>query len=170
MQFLFKQSKKRHESNNTVKGNSLVKYLEKGYFTVQSKWAEWMIKQTAKLSVRNQLLVFGGFITCVGSYSFYLISMSCSDIDSSRITITPIVKPVKIFQTDVETINKNSAVSKAELDKIIRFRAYIDSLARSPAGKRILDSIADKRPGLLDSLARIENYYQSNFKNDYHGK
>lgn len=172
MKFLFKRSKNVPESDETINHNSLSKMIENVYCYFQSKWAEWMIKQTAKLSIRNQLLVFGFFIACTSSYSVYLISTSFLDNDSNsdRITVTPIVKTVKIFQTDKATANKNSAISKRELNKIILFRAYIDSLARSPAGKRVLDSIRNKRPGLLDSLARIENYYQSNFKNDYHGK
>lgn len=170
MQLLSKRSKRRQESNATVNRNSLATYLEKGYLFVQSRWAEWMTKQTAKLSVRNQWIVFGFFITCASGYSIYLIFMNCSGTDSNRITVTPIVKPVKTFQTDDATTNKNSAISKNELDKIIRFRTYMDSLVRSPTGKTVLDSFTDKRPGLLDSLAEIENYYQSNFKNFYHGK
>lgn len=170
MQFLFKRSKKIQESNGTVNHSSLSKYLEKGYLYAQSKWVEWMTKQVAKLSAANQKLVFGFFIVCVSGYSVYLISMSFSDTDSNSIKVTPIVKPVKTFRTEKDIINKKRVVSKSEFDKVIRFRAYIDSLGRSPAGKRVLDSIRYKHPGLLDSLADIENYYQSNFKNYYYGK
>lgn len=170
MQFLFKRSEKAPESNETVNHNTLSKIVEKGYCYLQSKWAEWMTKQTAKLSIRNQVVVFGFFIACTSSYSVYLISMSFSDAHSKRITVTSIVKPVKVIESDNATIKKNSSTGQNELNKIIQFRAYIDSLTRSPTGKKVLDSITDKRPGLLDSLARIGNYYQSNFKNDYHGK
>lgn len=170
MQFLFKRSKNVPESDETINHNSLSKMIEKVYCYFQSKWAEWMIKQTAKLSIRNQWIVFGFFTACTSSYSVYLISMSFSDAHSKRITITSIVKPVKAIEIDNATIKKNSSAGQNELNKIIQFRAYIDSLARSPTGKRVLDSIRNKRPGLLDSLTRIENYYQSNFKNDYHGK
>lgn len=170
MKFLFKRRKKALASNETVNHNSLSKMVAKGYCYLQSKWAEWMTKQTAKLSIRNQVVVFGLFIACICSYSVYLISMNFSDAHSKRITITSIVKPVKAIEIDNATIKKSIPFSQNELNKIIQFRAYIDSLARSPTGKRVLDSIRNKRPGLLDSLARIENYYQSNFKNDYHGK
>ncbi|OYX86512.1 MAG: hypothetical protein B7Y83_01070 [Flavobacteriales bacterium 32-34-25] len=170
MKFLFKRSKNVPESDETINHNSLSKMIEKGYCYLKSKWAEWMTTQTARLSIRNQLVVFGFFIACTCSYSVYLISMSFSDAHSKRITITSIVKPVKAIESYNATIKKNSSAGQNELNKIIQFWAYIDSLARSPAGKRVLDSIRNKRPGLLDSLARIENYYQSNFKNDYHGK
>lgn len=172
MKFLFQRRKKETESNKTLNPNSLLKIVEKGYCYLQSKWAEWMTKQTAKLSIRNQVAVFGFLIVCANAYSVYLITRSFSDIDfnSNRITVTPIVKPVKTFQTDEVTANKSSAISKKEWNKIIRFRVYIDSLGRSPTGKKVLDSIKNQDPALLESLARIENYYQSNFKNDYHGK
>lgn len=170
MQFLFKRSKNVPESDETINHNSLSKMIEKGYCYLQSKWAVWMTKQTAKLSNRNQLLVFGFFIACTSSYSVYLISMSFSDTHSKRITVTSIVKPVKVIEIDNATIKKNSSTGQNELNNFIQFRTYIDSLARSPTGKKVFDSLTDKRPGLLDSLARIENFYQSNFKNNYHGK
>lgn len=170
MQFLFKRSKNVPESDETINHNSLSKMIEKGYCYLKSKWAEWMTKQTAKLSIRNQVVVFGFFIACTCSYSVYLISMSFSDTHSKRITVTTIVKPVKAIESYNATIKKSIPFSQNELNKMIQFRAYIDSLARSPTGKKVLDSLTNKHPGLLDSLARIENYYESNFKNDYHGK
>lgn len=156
MQFLFKRRKKAPESNKTINHNSLAKHLEKSYLYIQSKWAEWMTKQTAKLSIKNQWAVFGLFIICASGYSVYLICMSCSGTDSNRIPVTPIVKPVKTFEADDTTSNKYNTISKNEFDKVIRFSAYLDSLARSPTAKKALDSMADKRPELLDSLAKTE--------------
>ena len=172
MKFLFQRRKKVPKSNGTVSHNSLSKIMEKGYYYLQSKWAEWMTTQTAKLSIRNQVAIFGFLIVCANAYSVYLIARSFSDTDfnSNSITVTSIVKPVKTYPTDQATTNKNSAIIKKEWNKIIRFRTYIDSLGRSPTGKKVLDSIKNQDPALLESLARIENYYQSNFKNDYHGK
>lgn len=144
--------------------------MEKWYRYVQSKWAEWMAKQTSKLSIRQQRFVFGFFIAFTISYSVHLISMSFLKTDSNKITINPIVKPVNTFQTRNIAPNTNTTVSKIELDKAIRYRTYVDSLAKSPTGKRTLDSIKNKHPGLLDSLAAIENYYQSNFKKYSYGK
>ena len=170
MQFLFKRRKKIPEPDETVYTNGLSKIMEKGYRYVQSKWAEWMTKQTAKLSSKQQRLVFGFFIAFTTSYSIYLINMSFLETDSNRLKIMPITKSVNTFQTGNIAPNTNSTVSKIQFDKVIRFRAYIDSLATSSSGKRILDSIKNKHPGLLDSLAAIENYYQSNFKKYNYGK
>lgn len=172
MYFLFKRSKKRDESKDTdlVRGNVLGKQLEKAYLFVQRKWAQWMTKQTANLSPRNLLIVWGTFIAFSAGYSICLIAKSLSGKAPYVITVIPIAKPVNALSTAVVPIQKSSSVSKTELEKIIRFRIYMDSLSRSPTGKRVLDSITHKHPGLLDSLAIIENYYQSYFKNYYNGK
>jgi hypothetical protein len=170
MYFLFKRSKKRHEYGDAVTKNALGKRLEMAYLFVQSKWVQWMTKQTANLSPRNLLIVWGTFIAFSAGYSICLIAKSLSGKAPNVITVIPIAKPINALSTAVEPIQKSSSVSKTELEKIIRFRAYVDSLSRSPTGKRVLDSITDKRPGLLDSLAIIENYYQSHFKKYYNGK
>ncbi|KDN54667.1 hypothetical protein [Flavobacterium seoulense] len=170
MQFLFQRRKKTAQSNEAVKPNGLSKIMEKGYYYAQSKWSEWMTKQTAKLSIRQQRLVFGFFVACTTSYSVYLIIQNFSNTDSNRITINPIVKPVNTFQTGYIAPTTKSTVSKIEFDRVVRFRVYIDSLTISPTGKRTLDSIKNKHPGLLDSLAAVENYYQSHLKKYNYGK
>ncbi|MFL9829713.1 hypothetical protein ABS764_02515 [Flavobacterium sp. ST-87] len=157
MRFLFKRRNKTPESNDALNLNSLAIYLEKGYLYAQSKWAEWMTKQTAKLSIKNQRAVFALFIICASGYSIYLICMSCSGTDSNRIPVTPIVKPVKTFEADDALSYKNNAISKNEFNQAIYLSAYLDSLARSPTAKKVIDSLADKHPELLDSLAEIEN-------------
>jgi len=55
-------------------------------------------------------------------------------------------------------------VSKKDYQGIIRFRGYMDSLTRSPAGKAAYDSIILSRPGLLDSIRILEKIYQSQTK------
>lgn len=170
MYFLFKRSKKRPECGDAVTKNALGKRLEMAYLFVQSKWAQWMTKQTANLSPRNLLVVWGIFIAFSAGYSIYLIAKSFSGKAPNAITVISIAKPVNALSTAVVPIQKSSSVSKTELEKIIRFRIYMDSLSRSPTGKRVLDSIIHKHLGLLDSLAIIENYYQSYFKNYYNGK
>lgn len=170
MKFLFKGNQKTTEKNPFVKENSLIIYLKKGCLVLQKEWAVWMTRQSTKLSVKNQLLVFGLFIACSVGYSVYLISMTFSDLVPNKITVTQIINPINTFQTNDATIPKSSIVSKVELDKIIRFRTYMDSLARRTSGRKIYDSIVKNRPGLLDSLAVVEKYYQSNFKKEYYGK
>jgi hypothetical protein len=40
----------------------------------------------------------------------------------------------------------------------------MDSLARSPSGKNLYDSITSQRPGLMDSVRFIEQLYRGEIK------
>ena len=94
----------------------------------------------------------------------YLIVIGLSGNTTKSITIIPIVKPTHAIPFDDENMQLNATVSKIELDRIIRFLKYMDSLGRSPTGKTVHDSIVYSRPGLVDSLITLEHYYHSQFK------
>lgn len=65
-----------------------------------------------------------------------------------------------------DELNKPPAIiTKEEFKKIEHFKKYTDSLAGSPAGKEIYDSILISRPGLIDSIILLENIYHSQIKN-----
>jgi len=51
-----------------------------------------------------------------------------------------------------------------EVRHIQRFQSYLDSLRQTEQGKRTYDSIARFRPGLLDSLAFIQQFYHEQLK------
>lgn len=170
MQYLFNRRKKRPKPNDTIIISTIGKQLKKVYLFVQSQWAQWMTRQTAKVSLPNLLVIWVFFIAFASGYSIYLIVHSLSGATTNNISVTPIVTPIKMLEIGHAIHNENSLISKNEFEKIIRFRIYRDSLARSPTGKKLLDSILNNRPGLADSLTIVENYYQSNFKNDNYGK
>ncbi len=60
-------------------------------------------------------------------------------------------------------MKKNEAVtiSEGENEKMQNFRNHMDSLAKTPSGKKMYDAILIDRPGLMDSVILIENIYQS---------
>ncbi len=169
MQFLFKR-RKTPKSHDTVIIGTLAEQLEKGYLFIQGEWAQWMTKKTANVSFSCLLVIWVFCVASAAGYSMYLIVNSLSGTTTNSISVTPMVTPLKLVETGDAIHQKNSFVSKNQLEKIIRFQRYLDSLARSPTGKKTFDSILNNRPGLLDSLVIIENYYQSNFKNHNHGK
>jgi hypothetical protein len=47
------------------------------------------------------------------------------------------------------------AFNTPEFDRIRAFKAYMDSLARSPTGRKLYDSINAARPHLVDSIAIV---------------
>lgn len=162
---LFKGNIKRLESNDPVNGNTLRKLIEKNYVLIQSKWAKWMAKKTAALSARQLLIVWGAFLIISAAYSMYLIVVSFSGNATNTLTGIPVAKRVKPVLVNDGIMRKNNPITKTEYVRIHRFCIYMDSLTDTPAGKKVHDSIVNRHPGLLDSIAIIENYYQSNLKN-----
>lgn len=57
-----------------------------------------------------------------------------------------------------------------QLDRIHRYKAHLDSLALSPAGRLRRDSLLGVRPHLMDTLNYLENLYYEQQKNKFHAK
>lgn len=138
--------------------------IPKYYLFVQQKWATKMSAMESGLSKKNLIFLLGVFIILAGGVCIYSVSRSLSHTTSSTIEIIPISKPADAFEKSFGSTRKPSSIAKNDFKKIIGFRMFLDSLARTPTGRRTYDSIARYRPGLMDSLAFIENYYKSNFK------
>lgn len=150
---------KRKESSSGPGPNAISKGIRTGYKRLQGGWANWMTKRTEKFSRRTWVLLLALFVLSVSTYSAYLAVNALTGKKGSSITITPIKKPARATETG--EANKEAAeVSEAEYGRIKKFSAYMDSLARSPSGKILHDSITRHRPGLMDSVRFIENYYQ----------
>lgn len=165
MLFTFKRNNKKDPVRaDRFKGNLLQK-LEQANLRLQYKCAQWLERKTAHLSRKSWIFILISFTLLTSGCCIYLIVDSFSKTTSSSITITPIAKPTNTMQKGKQMINSSPSISKIEYEKIIQFRRYIDSLGRSPTGRKLQDSILQCRPGLLDSLSIVENYYHSQFKN-----
>ncbi|KIA95590.1 MULTISPECIES: hypothetical protein [unclassified Flavobacterium] len=146
------------------KRNSLWQKFDEMNLRMQNMCAHWLEQKTSHFSRLNWIVILFSFIICTGSCSIYLIVTSFSNNTTKNITVIPIMKPNNSIPLEKETIPLNGIIrNKAEFERIIEFRRYLDSLGRSPTGKKMYDSIVQYHPGLLDSLAILENYYNSNF-------
>lgn len=155
MKFLFRKKKQ-----DTGEQPSIVaKGLQSGYKYLRNGWAAWMTKRTAGFSRRTWKTLLALFIIFYGSYSIYLAASAFSSKEKKSFSITSIKKPKHATETD-EDNTALPQVAEAEYRRIKRFRAYMDSLARSPSGKIIYDSITKSRRGLMDSIKLVENYYE----------
>lgn len=131
----------------------------------QERWAKWMEHRTESLNHNQWLLVLALFVLLSGGYSSYLISASVLSKERIVFSITSIQKPKAL----IESLNAKNrpafVLTEKEYQKIKRFRLYMDSLKRNPEGKVEYNKIILHRPGLMDSLDFIENYYRSQIKN-----
>ncbi|MCT1523834.1 hypothetical protein [Sphingobacterium hotanense] len=150
----------RHQKRDTAQRPSTVAgALQTACKRVKGGWAVWMAKRTAGFSRRRWQVLLALFIVGFGGYSGYLTIAGFTGEGERAFSITPIKKPRHAPETGDDR-NSSPQVSEAEYKRIRRFRLYMDSLARSPAGKSKHDSMVKHRPGLMDSVRFIEKYYE----------
>ena len=164
MAFLFRKRNKTEAARPDEINDRILRQMVNACLRMQTGWSLWMGRRTQHLSRKTLRLLLLAFIASAGGYSMYLIGQSFSGDLANAISITPIKKPGHILQTGEATTLPDMIVSKTDYQGIIRFRGYMDSLTRSPAGKATYDSIILSRPGLLDSIRFIEEIYQSQTK------
>jgi hypothetical protein len=164
MKFIFKKNNKNSPAEGNDLRENLLKRFDEANLRLQYRCANWLERKTAHLSRRSWIVILFCFTILTSGCSIYLIVNSFSTNTTESITITRISKPTNEVPFENETIQQNATISKIEFERIVRFWKYMDSLGRSPSGKKLYDSIVQYRPGLIDSLAIVEHYYHSQFK------
>ncbi|MCL6219873.1 hypothetical protein [Zunongwangia pacifica] len=134
------------------------------YKWLQKAWAQWISNKTKRISKRAVTIALVVFVNLTSGYCIYLgVHAITGKSKGNAFTVTPIKRPQHL--TESGTIaSPLPPVSKQDYRRIQNFRWYMDSLARSPTGRKLYDSIIATRPGLMDSVRYIEKKYQ-NFKN-----
>ncbi|MFV8466959.1 hypothetical protein [Flavobacterium sp. LB1P62] len=165
MLFTFKRNNKKERAKTDRLKVNLLQKFDEANLRLQYKFANWLKLKTAHLSRKSWIVILICFIVFTSGCSIYVIVDSFSQTTTSTITILPITKPANAKEPAGKMVKITASVSKIEYDRIIRFRRYMDSLGRSPTGKKTQDSIRQCRPGLLDSITIVENQYHSQFKN-----
>lgn len=122
---------------------------------VQRSWANWMSRQEQRLSLKSKALVMGILFLAIAGYSLSLLFSYAKGNVTARDKIT-----IRIPKMESHERQGAPGLTDPIYMRIHRFRKYLDSLATSEAGKKKLDSLAVQRPGLLDSLAKVEQLYQ----------
>jgi hypothetical protein len=122
------------------------------------RWAAYLQKKTMRYTpkkLKRFLVLF--CLTFIAS-SVHLIITSLGE-KPQPFRIAPIqTMPL------AERIVQQPAITEREFLRFRRLRLSLDSLAKTPSGKRRLDSILDKHPKLLDTLSLLENIYFNQHK------
>lgn len=162
---LFKNKKKAPPAAGNAAQDRVAKTIVVWCIRQQQRWAVFMQRQMERLSGKGKLIALSLFCLISGSLSIYLIASSMMGKSSTgTISVSRIKAPLYTGKAGDENTRSATVITKQEYQRIERFRHYMDSLARSPSGKLLHDSILKQRPGLMDSVAFIENVYQSQTK------
>ena len=114
---------------------------------LQTRWANFMQRNSERLSEKNKKYILLIFSILTGLYSCFIIIQSFTGDAKHPFTITNIHLPKAIHE-----VSKPPPVSEKEYLQIERYKKYMDS-----CGLPI-------RPGLADSIHQLEKIYQSSKK------
>lgn len=161
---LFKNKTKTTSAAGNIASDRMAKNIVVWCIKQQQRWAAFMQRRMERLSGKGKLIALLLFCLIAGSLSIYLIASSLIGKPFVSISVSHIKTPLHTNRSGDENTRSGIVVSKQEYQRIERFRHYMDSLARSPSGRPLYDSILKQRRGLMDSVAFIENLYQSQTK------
>ena len=106
----------------------------------------WLHSFLEKLTPRTKKMIMVGCYLFMGAYAIGLIIGAISnDLPEQQKIIRPLVQK-----------NMERATAHEVKLNIAKFKTYMDSLGRTPEGKRQRDSIIINHPGLMDTIARLE--------------
>lgn len=162
---ILKKSSKRRQRSSVVDG--VLEKLGQRFGRMQRRAAVYLNRKTAGLSCGQLKIGLVLFCLAFGGSSAFTIWHSLGSPSGG-----PRVQPISVPRQVVTEKNKTAppvALTGPEVSGIRRFRAYLDSLRRTSKGRVIYDSIARQRPGLLDSLAFIEQQYHKQLKTSEDG-
>ena len=118
---------------------------------IQKLWAEWMSRRTAKMSRRTLYILLALFV-CGGTvYNTMILTGLWKSENLNHGTIA--IPNGAIRQRMVDS----PIIIDQQIRSIRAARASFDSLKKTREGRAMLDSIARRRPGLLDSLRKAED-------------
>ncbi|SHH93245.1 hypothetical protein SAMN05444671_4353 [Flavobacterium sp. CF108] len=143
--------------------NREIRISPKYYLLLQDKWAKKMSVLTSDLSKQSLVFYLILFILITGGISLYNVysGFSSKEYKQTGIGIRINFKSLIVPKPSLNRANE-TLLPKEKFENITSFSIYLDSLKESEGGRKIYDSIKNYRPGLLDSLIFIENYYKMN--------
>lgn len=158
MFFLFKKNQK-HQNKN-FEQQKIAQSVVNRCIILQDKASRFLQHKSERLTITAKRITVVTFCLLSFTCCFYLIVKSFISQTNQRFTIGSI----KVPRNTQEQFQKNApfiGITKKDFDKIQALRLFIDNLPKTKEGKMVLDSILINSPGLIDSLAIIENIYQS---------
>lgn len=142
------------------------KGIAKLLLRVQTKFSDFMNKQTKNISPKGLKIIMVIFCVFGGSFSLYLIAEAIfkNDKEQQSLKIEKVNFPKYYDNNNDAELQSDQYVDHETYNRILAFENYMDSLRQTEKGQKIHDSILLARPGLPDSIAMLKEIYQSQIK------
>jgi len=151
MKFFRNKPKKEKQTSSDKAANWLALVIIK----IQQYWANSMDQLFNKLSARRKKVILMGTCLVMVLYSTAVIAFSFNHATVLLAKPTASIQPLSI----IKPANTRPMGVPPYIIRIESYKHYLDSLGQTPDGRRIRDSILQRRPGLIDSLRQIEVIY-----------
>ncbi|WP_277014342.1 hypothetical protein [Flavobacterium lindanitolerans] len=149
---------KSKEAEAPVKGGLSAKIRK-----AERRSADWLEKSTKHYSKKRWGMLLAIFILLSGTISAMLLIGGLTGELDNAFTLQRITRSINApSMASEETIR--DGLSRSEYGNLVKYRTYLDSLQKSPAGLERYRQILNKHPGLPDSLDTIIKTYQLQFK------
>lgn len=155
MKFLFKRLTKDGKVPSQL--TTVISGLLSRLIKEQQKLADWLQIKSERISIKckwGALILF----CIIGLASIMnLVYGSFRSVHKTKLSITRIKPSIQL-----EPISRRDcAISKKEYDKLLDFQVYMDSLARSPTGKKQKERMLQNHSGLMDSIQTLMKFYEN---------
>lgn len=116
------------------------------------RMSRWLQRKTVTLSPGRLKGYAAVFILLLGSWNGWIVYQA---LQGRR----PPIPAGQLYLSHPTIPAVHLKVDPSFSAGIGKFRSWLDSLQRDSAGQKIYDSIRRERPGLLDTVAQIDNRY-----------
>ena len=157
---MISKNKKKAKAASRYEACSRIKCIVAAFIKWQRDVAKRMQLNAEKRTTRGKHVML--LLFCVLSVAYSICLLSGESFHS--FSITPVTIPLYAGETGELQSKSSPIISEKEYQRIREFEVYMDSIARSPAGKKLYDSISVARAGLMDSIFLISKIYRSQHK------
>lgn len=132
--------------------------IAKAILSVQKKFADRMTKVSAKWKVQHQWIFLYMICFVFGSLSVVAIFQPFNEKNGFE-------KPAAIHLPKLLPQQQEKIIiTDNEITRVHAFKQRLDGLSKTTEGKTKVDRFFNERPGLFDSLEKVEQLYYSQKK------
>jgi len=124
----------------------------------QHRAADKMQQATDKVSVNKKKRLLALIVLAAGLLLGYQLWNSFEHNTGSLIMETGKINTPRLPDNDWRKVDDQS------YKNILRFEGYLDSLDKTPEGRKTIEALVRKRPGLLDSLVKAKRLFEREHK------
>jgi hypothetical protein len=153
---ILKKTKNTEPKSNPGFNDKAARKIADSLLWVQRSWAKWMFKQSERFSQKTKKIMLACFVLLAFWGLGKIAVKGLSPRDEGYLPNHSTLKIPAVTSREYDYAKLDSSIKK----NIRQLRNYLDSLETTSSGRIEKGRLLKLRPGLLDSLSGIEEFYQ----------